>query len=70
MDDGIIVTNFEDRIVAINPAAQALTGWPADRLGGDLTLRSAPGEGTEVRVCIPLKSRFDEGDQTDEDPDR
>ncbi len=34
----------------------------ADRLGGDLALRSAPGEGTEVRVCIPLKSKFNEGD--------
>lgn len=34
----------------------------AERLGGDLTLRSTPGAGTEVRVSIPLKSRLDEGD--------
>lgn len=27
----------------------------AERLGGDFTLRSAPGRGTEVRVCIPVK---------------
>jgi len=34
----------------------------ADRLGGYLMLRSALGEGTEVRVCIPLQSRLNEGD--------
>jgi two-component system nitrate/nitrite sensor histidine kinase NarX len=27
----------------------------AERLGGDFTLRSAPGKGTEIRVCIPVK---------------
>jgi len=27
----------------------------AERLGGDFTLHSAPGKGTEVRVCIPVK---------------
>ncbi len=27
----------------------------AERLGGDFTLRSSPGRGTKVRVCIPAK---------------
>lgn len=27
----------------------------AERLGGDFTLHSAPGKGTEIRVCIPVK---------------
>lgn len=27
----------------------------AESLGGDLYIQSAPGEGTEVRVCIPIK---------------
>lgn len=40
----------------------------AERLGGDFTLRSAPGKGTEVRVCIPVKP--DGGDSRDESIDR
>lgn len=27
----------------------------AERLGGDFTVRSTPGKGTEIRVCIPLR---------------
>jgi len=49
MDDGIIVTNFEDRIVAINPAAQAFTGWLADR--------AVAGDAADVIARWPLAAR-------------
>lgn len=35
-DDGIVVTDLQDRVLHMNPAAQALTGWSAKAaLGGD-----------------------------------
>jgi PAS domain S-box-containing protein len=38
MDDGVVVTDYRGRVVAANPAAQALTGWPAHRaVGKDVT---------------------------------
>jgi len=38
MDDGVVVTDYRGRVVAANPAAQALTGWPARRaVGEDVT---------------------------------
>lgn len=62
-DDGKGFSVVDEVAVAEEDAARASSGGlglsimreRAERLGGDFTLRSAPGKGTEIRVCIPVK---------------
>ena len=62
-DDGKGFSVVDEAIVAEEDSAGASGGGlglsimreRAERLGGDFTLRSAPGKGTEIRVCIPVK---------------
>lgn len=62
-DDGKGFSVVDEPAIAEEDPARASSGGlglsimreRAERLGGDFTLRSAPGKGTEVRVCIPLK---------------
>ena len=62
-DDGKGFSVFDEATVAEEDSAGASGGGlglsimreRAERLGGDFTLRSAPGKGTEIRVCIPVK---------------
>jgi len=62
-DDGRGFSVVDEATVAEEDSAGASGGGlglsimreRAERLGGDFTLRSAPGKGTEIRVCIPVK---------------
>ena len=54
---GFSATTLEERADDGHVGLRALAGLVAD-LGGSLTVRSAPGEGTRVEVSIPIDARL------------
>jgi two-component system sensor histidine kinase UhpB len=63
-DGSQVILEIEDEGIGLEPAAHELAGrgWGlagmrerAESMGGRFDLRSAPGAGTRVEVCVPLR---------------
>jgi signal transduction histidine kinase len=54
---GFSADTLDERAADGHVGLRALAGLVAD-LGGELTVRSAPGEGTRVEVSIPIDARL------------
>jgi signal transduction histidine kinase len=59
--DGTVQVNVRDRGVGFDPARPRTGGVPdsivsrIESVGGSARIRSAPGEGTEVEIRVPLQ---------------
>jgi signal transduction histidine kinase/ligand-binding sensor domain-containing protein len=64
LKDGIFEIRVRDNGIGFNPATRVDSEHNglrnmqsrAAEIGGELTIRSKPGEGTEVRICMPVET--------------